>query len=58
METKYLEQMIRIYNTLLTVSTCGEDTITMGQCLSVMKETLTLAQQEAESKKMQLEAKE
>lgn len=33
-----LEQLARIYNTLATVNTKGEDTIIMGQCLQATKE--------------------
>lgn len=44
MEQMYLEQLIRIYNTLMTIATKGEDTIIMGQCLGAMKEVLVEAQ--------------
>lgn len=44
MEQMYLEQLIRIYNTLMTIATKGEDTIVMGQCLGAMKEVLIEAQ--------------
>lgn len=37
---QYLEQLAKIYNTLTLVSTKGEDTIVMGQCLSAMHEVL------------------
>ena len=40
MEQMHLEQLIRIYNTLLTISTKGEDTVIMGQCLGAMKDVL------------------
>lgn len=36
----HIEQLIRVYNTLLNVSTKGEDTILMGQCLAAMKDAL------------------
>ena len=42
-----LEQLIKIYNTLLMVSTKGEDTVIMGQCLNAMRDLLTQIQQEA-----------
>lgn len=37
----HLEQLMKIYNTLLLVSTKGEDTVIMGQCLSAFREVLT-----------------
>lgn len=40
MTQNHLEQLIRVYNTLLGVSTKGEDTMMMGQCLAVMKDVL------------------
>ena len=40
------EQLIKIYNTLLMVSTRGEDTIIMSQCLNALREFLTQSQQE------------
>lgn len=42
---EHLDQLIRVYNTLLTVSTKGEDTVVMGQCLSVMRDSLAAMQQ-------------
>ena len=42
---EHLDQLIRVYNTLLTVSTKGEDTVVMGQCLSVMRESLSAIQE-------------
>ena len=35
-----LNQLIRIYNTLTTVSTKGEDTITMADCLRAFKQSI------------------
>lgn len=35
-----LNQLIRIYNTLTTVSTKGEDTIIMADCLKAFKQSL------------------
>lgn len=32
-----LTQLSRIYNTFLTVSTCGEDTMIMGDCLRALQ---------------------
>lgn len=43
----HLEQLIKIYNTLTLISTRGEDTIVMGQCLSAMRNTLTEMQEVA-----------
>lgn len=40
MEQNLMEQLIKIYNTLLIVSTKGEDTIIMGQCLSAFHQVL------------------
>ena len=45
--TKYqLEQLVRIYNTLTTISTKGEDTIIMADCLTAMRPLLLELQQE------------
>lgn len=33
-----LEQLTRIYNTLLLIRTNGEDTMIMGDCLKALKE--------------------
>lgn len=35
-----LNQLIRIFNTLKLVNTCGEDTIIMAQCLTSFKDLL------------------
>lgn len=40
MEKNILEQLVKIYNTLLVVSTKGEDTIIMGQCLNAFQKIL------------------
>lgn len=42
MTQEQMNQFIRIYNTLCTVATRGEDTIVMGECLRAMQ---TLAQE-------------
>lgn len=39
------KQLVKIYNTLLLVSTKGEDTIIMGQCLTALKDILTQMQE-------------
>lgn len=45
--TQYLEQLAKIYNTLTLISTKGEDTIIMGQCLSAMHDVLVEIQNSA-----------
>lgn len=42
MTQEQMNQFVRIYNTLCTVATRGEDTIVMGECLRAMQ---TLAQE-------------
>lgn len=42
MTQEQVNQFVRIYNTLCTVATRGEDTIVMGDCLRAMQ---TLAQE-------------
>ena len=42
MTQEQINQFVRIYNTLCTVATRGEDTIVMGECLRAMQ---TLAQE-------------
>ncbi len=44
MTQTHLENLIRVYNALLGISTKGEDTVMMGQCLAVMRDTLTEVQ--------------
>lgn len=36
-----IEQLIRIYNTLFEISTKGEDTLIMADCLRSFKNTIT-----------------
>lgn len=36
----YMDQLVKIYNTLLTVSTKGEDTLTMAECLKALRQTI------------------
>lgn len=43
---QYFDQLIKIYNTLLMVSTSGENTIIMGQCLGAMREMLETIQKD------------
>lgn len=40
-----LEQLIKIYNTLTTVSTRGEDTLTMADCLRALRSVVMDMQQ-------------
>lgn len=47
MTQELLEQLIKTYNTLLLVSTKGEDTMIMGQCLTSMRNILMEIQQSA-----------
>lgn len=35
-----LQQLARVYNTLLTISTTGENTIVMADCLRALKKTI------------------
>lgn len=44
MKKNLIEQLVKIYNTLLLVSTKGEDTIIMGQCLDAFHQVLTQLQ--------------
>ena len=46
MKKYQLEQLIRVYNTLTTISTKGEDTITMADCLITLRPLLLELQQE------------
>ena len=46
MKKNQLEQLVRIYNTLTTISTKGEDTIIMADCLTTMRPLLLELQQE------------
>lgn len=46
MQKYQLEQLIRIYNTLTTISTKGEDTLTMADCLTTFRPLLLELQQE------------
>lgn len=44
---KYFEQLVKIYNTIMMVSTKGEDTVIMGQCLAAMRDLLSQIQQDS-----------
>lgn len=41
---EYFEILAKIYNTLLLISTKGENTIYMGQCIVALKEVLSKMQ--------------
>ena len=43
---QHLEQLARIYNTLLTVNTKGEDTLVMADCLRALRQEVEAIQQE------------
>lgn len=43
-----LEQLIRIYNTLTTISTKGENTIIMAECLNAFRPLLLQLQEQQE----------
>lgn len=45
---EYIDQLIKVYNTLFSITTKGEDTIIMGQCLTVMRDTLVELQKVTE----------
>lgn len=55
MTQNQLEQLIRIYNTLTTISTRGEDTIIMAECLNAFHPLLVQLQ---EQQKQQIDIKE
>lgn len=40
MNNQELNQLAQIYNTLMTISTKGQDTVVMGQCLYAMQELI------------------
>lgn len=46
MNKDQLVQLVRIYNTLTTISTKGEDTLAMADCLNVFRPLLLELQQE------------
>lgn len=43
---EYINQLARVYNTLLDISTKGEDTLLMADCLRVFQGTLAQMSQE------------
>jgi hypothetical protein len=44
-----MEQLVKIYNTLSLVSTKGEDTVIMGQCLAAFRQVLNELAQDSNS---------
>lgn len=53
MNNQELTQLNQIYNTLLMVSTKGQDTVLMGQCIYAMEQLVNIVNQ-----RLQKEAKE
>lgn len=53
-----LEQLIRVYNTLTEISTKGEDTILMANCLQAFRATLNKLQTEQAKEQVQSDNKE
>lgn len=47
MNNSQIEQLVKVYNTLLMVTTKGEDTIIMGQCLHALYQILSEIQNSA-----------
>ena len=50
-----MEQLIQIYNTLLMVSTKGEDTMVMSDCLRALKAYIEQGIREQQEKESKLE---
>lgn len=44
-----LEQLTRIYNTMLQIGTKGEDTLVMADCLRALEQTITVIMQSNQS---------
>ena len=40
MNKEQATQLVRIYNTLMTVNTSGKDTVVMGRCLEAFEELI------------------
>jgi hypothetical protein len=43
-----MDQLIKIYNTLTTISTKGEDTLTMADCLRALRQYIMENQEKKE----------
>lgn len=50
MNKNQLQQLVKIYNTLTTISTKGEDTLTMADCLRAFRSIIFEIQKEQEIK--------
>lgn len=50
MNMEELKTLSLIYNTLLEISTKGDDTVLMGECLKTFKNFILTKQQEIEKK--------
>ena len=53
MNYEQLETLSRIYNTLLLISTKGEDTMLMGECMTVFKRFILTEQQKLQQNKQE-----
>lgn len=51
MNYEKLENLSRIYNTLLLINTKGEDTLTMADCLKAFRSFILNEKKEIENKK-------
>ena len=51
MTNEDINQLTRIYNTLLLINTKGEDTMLMSDCLRAMHDFIDTAQKNSESNK-------
>lgn len=43
-----VEQLTRIYNTMLGINTRGEDTLTMADCLRALEQVIVLVNRQSE----------
>jgi len=46
MNQEKISMLARIYNTLMTINTKGEDTLTMAECLKAFQQVIIELQQE------------
>lgn len=53
MNENQFNQMVRIFNTLALITTSGENTIVMGQCLTAFKDLITEVQQTIQKEEVQ-----
>ena len=47
MSPKHVQDLTKLYNTLLLISTRGEDTMIMAECLKALQQTVEEGAQEA-----------